>query len=189
MVAPPRNGKTARKPVMTAEFWPSSRALSIPDQWSLMRTTTRLMRPADPRPWMIRTSSSHSNDGLKPPRLPTVPNTRRQGTRMRLRPYRSARKPIAGAATMPVSVPAAMSMPARETGSPYDSRISGVELMRTELLRRAIAVTEKTRRRDGRPVSPGRDEAGSRGIGELTSPIETRRTSRRGRGSRHSRRC
>jgi len=66
---------------------------------------------------------------------------------------------MAGAATMPVTVPAAISIPARSIGSPNDSRISGVELMRTELLSSAIAVTEKTRRRDGGPVRTAVNEA------------------------------
>ena len=95
---------------------------------------------------------------------------------------------MAGAATMPVRVPAAMSSPALDTGSPNDSRISGVELMRTELFNRAIAVTEKTSSRDGRPAPPGRGEAGGRAIGELTSPIEPRRTGRRLRRARYAQR-
>ena len=66
---------------------------------------------------------------------------------------------MAGAATIPVTVPAAISIPARSIGSPKDSRISGVELINTELLSSAIAVTEKTRRRDGGPVRVAVNEA------------------------------
>ena len=66
---------------------------------------------------------------------------------------------MAGAATIPVTVPAAISIPARSIGSPKDSRISGVELINTELLSSAIAVTENMRRRDGGPVRVAVNEA------------------------------
>ena len=59
---------------------------------------------------------------------------------------------MAGAATIPMTVPAAINIPARPIGSPKDSRISGVELIRTELLSSAIAVTAKTSSREGGPV-------------------------------------
>ena len=91
---------------------------------------------------------------------------------------------MAGAATIPVTVPQPMSSPARDVGAPKVSRISGVELISSALLSSPIAVTEKISDRAGRRVVTVDPplvvcRPGGRSIRDRTSPIDPRRTGHR----------
>ena len=173
MSAPPRSGYTESATVMTAEFCPIRRARSMPSQWSLMITTARLIRPAEPIPCRKRVTSRTSKVGASPPRTAKAPNTTRQGTTTRRRPYRSARKPMAGAMTIPGTVPTAISGPAHASDRPNTSRMSGTDAAISAFARRPVAVSMKTTHSAGRRRARGASPSGP----DFPDRVERRRPS------------
>ena len=184
---------------MTAEFWPISAALSSPCQLSTMRTTARLMRPAAPKPCAMRAASSQPRVGLRPASSQNPPPTQPVGEEADCRRHQDSRQRPGGdhqSGTLHGLAEGAQDLRSRADEDrvvqearcrdgehegagrpPIGHRVTLGPVGRTGRHRgRDQPATSRNRWARTAGVRAGRREPGGRVTGELTSPIEPRRS-------------